>query len=197
MAKKVIICLVLAMLIAGGVFAEETAESSAENPAKGFTHWVSGEVSLLGGGARYEMMLSPVLSVGANIYFSSFFLLWNEFGIDVNARYYLKGNFFVGAGLGYHAHTNLQTMPKNVFDSNSDAAIKGVALTPEVGWKFDVGNPGGFYISPGIKFPLTFGSREVPYAVIDETSGNIKYKFENEFSVGFGIVPYFGMGFAF
>ena len=95
MARKIILGWALALVVAGGVFAQEGVKSN----------WISGEASLLGAGARYERMLNEKFSIGANIYWSSFFIVWNEFEVGASARYYFTKNFFVGAGLGFHQHT--------------------------------------------------------------------------------------------
>jgi len=183
--KKILVLFLLVILVASVVFAQE------EKAANSRSNWISGELSLLGVGARYERMLNSQWSVGANVYWSSFFIVWNESGIDVTARYYPWGkNFFAGMGLGFHVHSG--TFDYDYTDSYGYrqkgtwfGAINGVALTPEVGWKIDVGNPGGFFIQPGIKLPITFGALEM-YGVGD-----------NEFRVGVGFVPYFGLGYAF
>jgi len=65
--------------------------------------------------------------------------------------------------------------------------IIGVAITPEVGLKIDFGKPGGFFIQPGIKVPVTLGGRYVLGILSDGKYG---------FGVGVGIVPYCGLGIA-
>jgi hypothetical protein len=141
--KKVIFILVLAILIAGGIFAQEQNSNSR-------THWVSGEVTIAGAGARYEYMLSPQLSVGGAAYYSSTFILYNDIGVDMFARYYpWAKTFFVGAGLGYHSTTIL------VMSDSGNQDFTGIAITPEIGWKIDVGLAGNWFIEPGIKVPLT------------------------------------------
>jgi len=170
--KKLFFVLVLLFVIAGGVFADNTFT------AKNF---VSGEVGLLDFGARYERMLDSHWSVGGNIYFSMFLIfLFQDFGIDVCARYYPGPNWggptFFGLGLGYH-----------VGDLGGDS-VSGVALTPEVGWKKDVGGANKFFIQPGIKLPITIGYRTIYNPWGSDSS---------EFDVDFSFVPYFCLGYAF
>jgi hypothetical protein len=178
--KKLLGIIVIGTVITASVFAQDKAAASKGN-------WVSAEVSLIGIGARYERMLSPNLSVGANVYWSSLFFLWNELEAGAFARYYPWGkNFFVGAGLGFHIHTAI-TDEGNwglVYEN-----ITGAAITPELGWKIDVGNTGGFFIQPGIRLPITLGVKEKEGFFGDENDG--------EFSVGVGFIAYFGLGFAF
>jgi opacity protein-like surface antigen len=166
--KRFIILLVLVTLLATGAFAQ--------------THWISGELSLLGGGIRYEYMFNRQISFGFNAYWSSFFFFWNELGIDVTARYYVSPTFFVGTGLGFHIHTSLSSAVEGIIGGGSDAAVTGVAITPDIGWKIPVG-AGSFFLQPGIKLPITFGVQKI--------------NDENKFKTGFGIVPYFGLGLAF
>jgi hypothetical protein len=49
----------------------------------------------------------------------------------------------LGSGLGAH----LSALP--------GFGYAGVALTPELGWKIDLGEPGHWFIEPYIKMPLT------------------------------------------
>ena len=187
MAKEIIWCLVLALIVAGGVFAQEESSASAKN------NWLSGELSVLGAGARYERMLNEHWSIGGNVYWNNFFIMWNELEAGFSARYYPWGkNFFVGLGLGFHTHSGtFEYKLTDPYDGEEYVelwwgVISGIAISPEIGWKVDVGKVGGFYLQPGVKVPITFGILEATAADMD-----------TEFRVGVGFVPYFGMGFAF
>ena len=175
--KKGLIFIFLVMVIAGSVFAQEKTANVRNN-------WISGELSLFGGGARYERMLNQNLSVGANVYWNNSFLIFNEFETGLSARYYIWGKtFFIGLGLGFHTHTG--TFENENSSGSWVGTINGAAITPEIGWKIDVGNPGGFFVQPGAKIPVTFGDLEM-YGTK-----------ENEFRVGVGFVIYCGLGYAF
>jgi len=182
MTKKIILSLVLALVVAGGVFAQ--GKASAGGKVK---NWISGEVSLLGAGARYERMLNDKFSIGANAYWSTFFIVWNELEIGASARFYPWGNsFFAGLGLGFHIHTGVYSYKYEGGGSVTwFGSVTGAAITPELGWKIDVGGPGKFFLQPGVKMPITLG--------VLESYGNLK----GGFRVGFGIVPYFGLGYSF
>jgi hypothetical protein len=170
--KKLLGIAVMGTVITAGVFAQDKAAASKGN-------WISAEVSLIGIGARYERMLGPQLSVGVDAYWSSLFFLWNELEAGAFARYYPWGrNFFVGAGLGFHIHT--EVTDGGDFGLRYEQ-IAGAAITPEIGWKIDAGNVGGFFIQPGIRLPITLG--------VDDST--------EEFTVAVGFLPYFGLGFAF
>jgi hypothetical protein len=187
--KRAFLFLALVILITGGVFAQS------------FNNWISGEVTVIGAGLRYEYMLTPQWSVGGNAYWSSLFFFWNELSIDITGRFYPFGGnrtsiargLYVGLGLGFHIHTSLFDIVAidGWYPTSSDEfGIAGIGVTPDIGWKIDVGAPGGFYIAPGIKFPITLGWTEM-YKVSDPS------KKEDRFNPGFGVVPYFGLGFAF
>ena len=178
--KKEIIVLVLALVVASGVFAQEEKSASAKS------NWISGELSLLGAGARYERMLNENWSVGANAYWSSFFIVFNELEVGLSARYYPWGKtFFAGLGLGFHIQTGTYEFSRvetwGTVSGNWFGALSGAAISPEVGWKIDVGNVGGFFVQPGVKLPITLG-------VLD---------LDDKFRVGFGVVAYCGLGYAF
>ncbi|MDR2094821.1 MAG: hypothetical protein LBP76_04800 [Treponema sp.] len=165
MKKKLVLFLVLAAIAVGSI----SAQSNVKN-------WISGEVSLFGGGARYERMLTPKFSAGADVYWSSFFFIWNELDVGVFGRMYpWEGKFFVELGLGFHTHTALA-----VFGGHLEV-ITGLAISPAAGWRIDFGRPGGFFITPGIKAPITMGIND----------------YNDKFAVGIGFVPYFGLGGAF
>ena len=177
--KKLIIFSVLAIVVVGSIFAQEKTADARAN-------WISGEVSVIGGGARYERMLGSNLSVGANVYFSGFFL-GNDLGIDASVRFYPWGTtFFAGAGVGYHQHQAFD----GEYGTNYNYTTRGVGITPEIGWKIDLGNAGGFFIQPGIKVPITLGKTEAFPSVPNLT-------IKTNFGVGFNLVPYIGAGYAF
>jgi len=166
--KKIGIMLVLVVLTSSMVFAQN------------FKNWASGEVSILGAGARYEYMSSPNLSIGVNIYFNSL-IAWHDFGTDFSLRYYPKAKmFYFGVGLGLHYQMNgffgWSAISNNRVKFGN---VIGFAVTPEFGWKIDVGAPGGFFVSPGFKIPITVG-----------------YSWWWGFGWGISFVPYVGLGYA-
>jgi len=194
--KKIVCVLVLACLVMAAVFAQDSGSN--------IINWISGEASLFGAGARYEYMLSDKLSVGGNIYWSSVFFIFNEFELGGSVRYYpFEGKFkdvYAGAGLGFHTQTGIYKFKydytKNGIRYTGEAsdglAVSGIAITPEIGWKFDVGNPGGFFVSPGIKLPITFG--ELGAAPLSDFDSSI---IKDRFRVVVGVVIYCGLGYAF
>jgi hypothetical protein len=180
--KKVFAVLILATLIAGGVFAQ----------SGGAKNWVGGQVSLIGAGARYERFLTPNWSVGGAAYWNSLFFFWNNVGVKAFGRYFpWAGNFFAELGLGFGYRTGWDDYEYEVNGVTYDAgstlyATSGFLIEPGVGWKIDVGNPAGFYIEPIVTIPIVLGSQKFDWAGA-----------EGEFKPGVGFIAAFGMGYAF
>ena len=184
--RKVVLVLVLAALIAGGV----SAQANVKN------NWLSGEVSLVGVGLRYEYMLGPKFSLGVNAYLHTLFF-WNDWGFNANARFYPFGKAFfaeLGAGLGFHSGFQDITYivdGREYTDPENWVGITGFCLVPSIGWKLDVGGPGGFFINPGIKLPITMGQKELVASFWWDNY------YKSEFGVGVGFLIYCGFGYAF
>jgi hypothetical protein len=176
--KKVFLVLVLALLVAGGVFAQV---GNANN-------WVGGQLGLLGAGLRYERVLTPQFTVGGAAYFNSLFFFWNNTGVKAFGRFYpWSGNFFAELGVGFGYRTGTEDVDDGGYHGLGVLySLTGFLLEPGLGWKIDVGAPAGFYIEPILTLPIVMGSREFDY------SGA-----EGEFKVGVGFVAAFGMGYAF
>lgn len=160
--KRMICFFALTVLLANGVFAREV------DPANVRDNWISGELGLVGIGARYERMLGPYFSVGVNAYASVFIpLILVNTGVMGNVRYYPAGRiFFMGLGVGYNVSATV------------GVGIQGPSLVPEIGWKINAYGGGGFFLDLSIKMPVTFEPRD-PFRVFP------------------GFVPSLGLGFAF
>jgi hypothetical protein len=185
--KKCILFLALAALVGGGVF--------------GQTHFVSAELSLLGGGARYERVITPYLTIGGYLYYNymptpyidrNFSTEHSIFGIGIAGRWYPAGRkFFMELDLGYVAFTtswyneyfSSWSGGSSSWDEKVSETFPGFSIAPGFGWTIDVGKAGGFFISPGIKIPIS----------ITSASGDM--------GLGEGIYPsvviFFGLGYAF
>ena len=147
--------------------AEETLVSSSyERPANILNNWISAELAY-GGGLRYERMLNSQWSLGADVYFQvsglstliytlrDEFSLRDEFEIDATTRFYpWAKRFYIGLGLGVHGYS-YGYYDYNGYDRYGYTV--GFAITPGLGWKIDIGNPGGFFLDLGIKVPVTYG----------------------------------------
>jgi hypothetical protein len=170
MTKKNFLVLVLLVFIAWGIFAQE--KSGAKN-------WIAGQVSLLGVGAQYERILTPQFSVGATVYFNSLFLFWNNFGVAVIGRYYPPLEvieLFTELGVGYGYKTGI---------TGDITEWSGLLVEPAVGIKFDLGEPGKFFIEPRIAVPIVIGLER-------KLSAN-----KEGFGIGATFRATFAMGYAF
>jgi hypothetical protein len=173
MAKKSLLVAVLALIIAGGVFAQE-------EPWGGKKNLVSADLGLLVAGVRYERILTPQFSVGGLFYWANSFIYWNELSFSAFGRFYFWQGFNVELGLGFNIHS------LGVIGAELDKLI-GFGITSGLSYKFDPGDPGGFFIEPGFLLPITIGEREVWW-----WGG-----YEKKPGVAVGFVMYCGLGWAF
>jgi hypothetical protein len=204
--KKGLFILVLAVIVAGGVFAQKSSTPAPQSPSQGAQratptqaksssapkNWFSGEVSILGAGIRFEHMLSDKMSLGGNIYYNNWlFLFGDDIGATFSFRFYPWGGngnategMYFGGALGFHMgwYGWLSSY------IGSWGNFYGAEITPEFGWKIDVGSPGGFFIEPGVKIPLLIGVRKWSWWYENE------YRFKFDWG---GAIFYFGMGAAF
>jgi hypothetical protein len=186
MVRKGLWALVLAAGVAAGISAGETAEDFSR-----FS--ISSELSLVGAGGRAEFMLSPYVSVGVNGYWTSFFFIFNEIGINAVGRFYPWGRtFYAGLGAGLGIHTGIEPMVKDgkTFENNESWLITrtGFELVPELGWKIDPGHAGGFFLNPLVQTPVIFGVQQ--WAVLGEAQ-------TGDFGVSIGFRAAFGFGWSF
>lgn len=183
MAKRCLLVLMLAAVAVGGVFAQE--ETGSEHRL-----WVSGEISLFGAGIRGEYMLSDNLSIGVNAYFTTL-IFFNEFAFMAVGRYYpWAGNFHAGLGVGFSMQNNIGTLEHpDGWTSTGMIQTVGVGIVPEIGWRIDVGEPGGFFLNPVVQVPITLGSQSGDFIFV----GN----YTIGFGVGVGFRAALGMGWIF
>jgi hypothetical protein len=190
--KKVFAALVLAMLVAGGVFAQENWG--------GKKNFASADLGLIVGGARYERLLTPKISVGADFYWANSFIIFNELDAGVFGRYYIWKGFFAELGLGFHTHTGNGEFEyeytwwdgsKDTYKTEGVITTTGFGISPGLGWKFDPGKAGGFFVEPGISVPITIGAQ-----IGDPIIGLVSdYDLGAGVSVGF--ILHVGLGWAF
>jgi hypothetical protein len=113
--------------------------------------------------------------VGVNAYWNTL-ILFGDLEAGAFVRFYpWDGTFFAEAAVGYHVYSILEGTHEESSGSFEDEKTAGVALTPALGWKIDVGNAGGFYLQPGMRVPITFGVND----------------YTDEFEIKVGFVPYF------
>jgi hypothetical protein len=105
-----------------------------------------------------------------------------ELELGTFARYYLWKGLHGELGLGYHWYHEEDIIIQEQGTELVNAWRSGVAISPGVGWKFDPGEAGGFFIEPGISVPITIGQKSI--------SGD-------ETGVSAGFLVYFGFGGSF
>ena len=183
--KRFVILLVLVMIIATAAFAQTDVPKN----------WLSGEISIFGAGMRYEYMLNSHVSIGVYGYWN-WFLFWFDYGAGAALRVYPLGKVFIAElGLGYSFHTGFVDYDITVDGARQKdtdwMATKGFSLIPGFGWKFDPGKPGGFFVQPGVKLPIVFGTQTPAF------SAWWTKKYDGEFGVAVGFMVYCGFGYAF
>ena len=125
-------------------------------------HWISGEVSLLGAGFRYDRSLNEFFSLGVNLFFNftevvDTYEIIMAIGLVATARFFplATGNIFLLRSIYLELGVGWGGASRNY--SNNIQHAFGFMLAPAVGWRIDVGRPGGFFINPFVSFPLVFG----------------------------------------
>jgi hypothetical protein len=187
--KRTLLCLALVLMAAAGIFAQEKVSNVRDN-------WLSAELGFIGYGLRYEHMIGPHWSLGTNIYAAGFVLggFLQDYEAGASLRFYPWGkNFFVGLGAGLHWHIGVMFFSMDSFEFMYNNVF-GAAISPEIGWKIDVGKPGGFFLQPGMKLPVTLGKREYYNTSVEDGGSD---ELAGKFGVGVGFVMYLGLGWAF
>ena len=128
-----------------GVFAQEAGASEPKN-------WISGQIGLINGGVGYERTLMPILSIGGEAYYTSFFFVFTTVAAQGFAKWYpFQGNFYVKLGLGVGSTPSIKGDGENI----------GFVVDPAIGWKIDVGRSGGFFIEPKLGLPIVIGKETI------------------------------------
>jgi hypothetical protein len=180
-------CLAVAVVVmvtalsAGSIWAQDSGAA----PWGGKKNFISADVGLIVGGARYERFLTPRISIGVDGYWSNSFIIWNEIEAGVFGRYYLWKGLYGELGLGYHSHSGTEDVESGGLTVTGVVTTSGFAVTPGVGWKFDPGKAGGFFVEPGVSVPITIGDKSYWLGSIP-----------GDFGVSVGFVLYCGLGWA-
>ncbi|MCL2441828.1 MAG: hypothetical protein FWD14_08805 [Treponema sp.] len=175
MKKLGVVLMVLMLFSIGSLYADSDMAADA-------THFITGELSFVGAGIHYEYMITPKLGVGARAYVDGGIFTSTQGYFATVSFYPLKGVFFIGANAGWRIITIFP-------DTDWETSAGGFTFAPEVGWKIDLGKPGGIYFKPGIRLPLTYmGKSEV-----EKTDGTK----EEVASFWPGFTPYIGFGWMF
>jgi hypothetical protein len=175
---------VLASVLATGMWAQ------SGEPWGGAKNLVSVDLGILVAGARYERVITPKLSAGLDVYWANSFIIFNELEVGLFGRYYIWSGFFAELGLGFHIHTGKGDMDYEILGQKYTAkgvliTATGFGISPGLGWKFDPGSAGGFFVEPAVTIPITIGKKTGWF-------GN-----ESKTGVSAGFAVYCGLGWAF
>ena len=159
--KKIILCLVVFVLAGGILFAQEVQYERPKNN-------IALHATLLGLAFSYERCFNPYVSVLAD---TSLNVLPATFTIAAKGRLYPFGRAFfleMGAGFGitagYIGLTGgllLRTLTLGFYGIEDKIWLRGLVLTPSMGWKIDIGKPGGFTLPISFGIDFFWGYREI------------------------------------
>jgi hypothetical protein len=140
--KKLFAGVVFSVIVSTGIFAQSNAVFLGAGAGLSLP-----SVSYIGFNASYERMIIPRLSVSVNAGWNMyplvlFFVKFMEdpsitgWVVDAQAHWYPGGKaFHVDMGAGYGEYLGMSS----------------AVIVPGVGWKFDLGKPGGFIMNIGLR----------------------------------------------
>ena len=141
-----------------------SAPSVSKNAGKA-KNCISADITIAGGGIRYERVIADWFSVSATAYYNNLFSLMPTVGgFNLNARFYpFKGTFYIELGLigfGEASYWDEYEVYDPYYGSNYEYGTKtsgGYMLEPAIGWKIDVGAADKFFINPFLSVPMVIG----------------------------------------
>jgi hypothetical protein len=184
--KKKLLLFFCGLVLFTVILNAQTAES--EQPKH--RHWLSSSLGLglmgpywawYAAELRYEYMLNPFFSVGAHVYYEA------SYGIGITGRWYpFAKSFFLGLGFGYNKvyRNNCEINPITNQKVDTIDDYNGIDIIPGLGWRIDVGKPGGLYITPSVKISTIMRWYKNPYTPDPIILQN-------------GLIGYIGLGYAF
>jgi len=191
MKKKIVAILLLSVVFAGSVFAQE--EEMAKNR-------IAFSLGIIIGDLSYERVLTPHLSVLAQVSYNNFLLIADSLSVAAKGRWYpFGGAFFLDLGLGYSYGYNSDKILNDAVNAFLDIPLIIItlglwALTPEFqSHKYSDGeiiSMGGFFIQPGLGWNIDIGKKDgfrLPIAM----------GLDIRFAEVFTIIPNFKTGFSY
>ena len=157
MKRKIIAILLLSVIFAGGVFAQE--EEMAKNR-------IAFSAGIIIGDLSYERVLTRHLSVLAQVSYNNLFFIADSFSVAVKGRWYpFGGAFFLDLGLGYsYGYNILNDAAYALIDIPLIVMTLGLwALTPEFqshNYSGEIIYMGGFFIQPGLGWNIDIGEKD-------------------------------------
>jgi TolB-like protein len=150
-----------------------SAKSQKSKQQDEIKNWISFNLEYsLGICLSYEYMLNPKISLGANVHWGSIDFLHGLkdlpevyfVGIDAAFRFYPWGKtFFLGTALGFIFENRIVKRYNGYYsiDYYSTYHAFGLGITPEIGWKIDVGKKGGMYLQFHCAWQLSLYMKDI------------------------------------
>ena len=165
MTKKLFLAFIVFSVISGGAFAQD--QERARNT-------IAASFSILGAALSYERMFNRHFSVLAEASYNTLVLI-EEFTFSGKARWYPFGRaFYLELGLGLSYGRGITAIMTSLIlgmftfgwyfttldEEDFLARRAGFLVQPGMGWKIDIGRPGGFVLPISMGLNLKLG--EVP-----------------------------------
>ena len=151
--KKVLIAFFLLLINLGNIAGQDMDVKN----------WISGEhglTGIIGLNLRYERMLNEKISISALLTANvTAIMQYMDYSVQTALRWYpWEGKFYSELGLGF-GHIYIYHDHDPVDDMCTISNILGIRLSPAIGWKFDLGKPGGFFLNPMVRMPIVVGTK--------------------------------------
>ena len=161
MNKKIVFFLILMIIVTTVAFANEEHWGEPKN-------YLSGDIGFIYLGLRYERLITPKISIGSVVYHQLFFGFYPETEVGVFGRFYIGKRFYTELGLGFHRFYNhLHYVHYDYSGYGSSRCwtgyISGFSISPGLGFKFDPGRSGGFFVSPGLIVPIIVAKTDIKF----------------------------------
>ena len=160
-----------------------------------YRHWISASPGLRLGGStlahiagelRYEYIINPSFSVGAYTYYEL------SFGTGISGRWYPSSkSFFFEVGLGYNKLFGNSIYLEHDTDKWIDFKFdyNGIEIVPGIGWRINIGKPGGLFITPSVRYPIIYRwYKTLPFS---DNPNTLDPRIHTT------LIVYFGFGYAF
>jgi len=158
--KKAILFVLIFLIAAGSIYSQDAAKNS-----------VAVQLTVIGVAVNYERTLTPHFSVLADVSYTSL-IIANILTGSIKGRWYpFNGIFFLEIGAGYANGHNIGNFTGTMFlgfftfgwwflqmKEESLKKTGGLLFQPGMGWKIDIGEPGGFFMPISLGMNIKVGS---------------------------------------
>jgi len=147
MKRKLLFCLMLVVIVTGGVFAQERSPNT-------FVGGLNIGLLTFGFDVEYERAFPGLLPIGmfavaAETGFTTV-IIFPIYNIDVRARWYpWAKTFFADAGIGFGSFLGIAS---------------ALQISPGVGWRVDIGEPNGWVFVPSLQINYFVARSETDFS---------------------------------